>query len=60
MKTYDINLVFTAHANLTIEAESQEEAIRLAWDQINKNADMSNPDGTWELGYADELEETIR
>jgi hypothetical protein len=55
MKTYDINLVFTAHTNLTIEANSQKEAIELAWIEIEKNADLSNPDGVWELGYADEM-----
>ena len=55
MKSYQVNLVFTAHANLTIEANSQEQAIQLAWNEIEKNADFSNPEGVWELGYADEI-----
>jgi hypothetical protein len=55
MKTYDVNMVFTAHANLMIEANSQKEAIELAWQQVERDASFSNPEGIWELGYADEM-----
>ena len=59
MKTFERNLVFTAQAHLTIEASSQDEAIQKAWNQVQLNADLSNPDGVWELGYVDEIEKSV-
>jgi hypothetical protein len=47
MKTYYIELKRTSYVNLTIEAESEDEAENLAWKEIDKN--YYRDDGSWEL-----------
>lgn len=47
MKTYHIELKRTSYVNLTIEAESEDEAENLAWKEIDKN--YYRDDGSWEL-----------
>ena len=46
MKTYQIELKRTSYVNLTVEAESVEEAEELAWDELES-------DGSYGLNYAD-------
>jgi len=46
MKTYQIELKRTSYVNLTVEAESVEEAEQLAWDELES-------DGSYGLNYAD-------
>ncbi len=46
MKTYQIELKRTSYVNLTVEAESVEEAEQLAWDELQS-------DGSYGLTYAD-------
>lgn len=47
MKTYHVELKRTSYVNLTIEAESEDEAKNLAWKEIDKN--YYRDDGSWEL-----------
>lgn len=47
MKTYQIELKRTSYVNITVEAESEEEAEQLAWKQIDK--DYYREDGSWEI-----------
>lgn len=47
MKTYHVELKRTSYVNLTIEAESEDEAEDLAWKEIDKN--YYRDDGSWEL-----------
>lgn len=47
MKTYHIELKRTSYVNLTIEAESEDEAENLAWREIDLN--FYRDDGSWEL-----------
>ena len=46
MKTYQIELNRTSYVNITVEAESVEEAEQLAWDELQS-------DGSYGLTYAD-------
>ena len=46
MKTYQIELKRTSYVNITVEAESVEEAEELAWDKLRS-------DGSYGLTYAD-------
>ena len=46
MKTYQIELKRTSYVNITVEAESVEEAEQLAWDELQS-------DGSYGLTYAD-------
>lgn len=47
MKTYHVELKRTSYVNLTIEAESEDEAENLAWKEIDQN--YYRDDGSWEL-----------
>jgi hypothetical protein len=54
MKTYEIELRRTSFITLTIEAEDQDAAETLAWEQIKE--DHCIDDADWEIGFVDELE----
>lgn len=47
MKTYHVELKRTSYVNLTIEAESEDEAENLAWKEIDQN--YYREDGSWEM-----------
>lgn len=47
MKTYHVELKRTSYVNLTIEAESEDEAENLAWKEIDQL--YYRDDGSWEL-----------
>jgi hypothetical protein len=47
MKTYQIELKRVSYVNLTIEAESQDEAEALAWKGIEQ--DYYRDDGLWDI-----------
>jgi len=48
MKTYQIELKRTSYVNLTIEAENEDEAKDLAWDDLlNGEGDVDN--GEWAI-----------
>ena len=53
MKTYEIELRRTSFVTLTIEAEDQDTAEALAWEQIQR--DYYRDDGDWEIGFVDEV-----
>lgn len=46
MKTYHVELKRTSYVNISIEAESPEEAEQLAWDELQS-------DGSYGMKYAD-------
>ena len=46
MKTYQVELKRTSYVNITVEADSVEEAEELAWDELQS-------DGSYGLTYAD-------
>ena len=54
MKTYQIELKRTSYVNLTIEADTQDEAERLAWLQMER--DYYRDDGNWDIETIEEEE----
>jgi hypothetical protein len=52
MKTYQIELKRTSYVNLTIEADTKDEAERLAWLQMER--DYYRDDGNWEIETIEE------
>jgi len=52
MKTYQIELKRTTYVNLTIEAESEDEAEELAWKDVDQN--YYRDDGSWEIESVEE------
>jgi hypothetical protein len=55
MKTYQIELKRVSYVNLTIEADSQDEAEILVWKK--QAQDYYRDDGSWEIEFIEELEE---
>jgi hypothetical protein len=49
MKTYQIELKRTCYVNLTIEADSQDEAEALAWQELASDGSYGESDSNWEL-----------
>jgi hypothetical protein len=54
MKTYNVELRHLAYVNLTIEADSPEQAEALAWAQV-ESGEVGDPDGDWTLSDMYEL-----
>lgn len=54
MKIFQIEFKRTSYINLEIEAESQEEAEALAWEDIKE--DYYKEDGDWEIESIEEYE----
>ncbi len=54
MKVFQIEFKRTSYINLEIEAESQEEAEALAWEDIKE--DYYKEDGDWEIESIEEYE----
>lgn len=54
MKTFQIEFKRTSYINLEIEAESQEEAEALAWEDIKE--DYYKEDGDWEIESIEEYD----
>ena len=56
MKTYQIELKRTSYVNLTIEAQSQEDAEAQAWAEIESGESYGiSDDADWNLNYIEEL-----
>jgi hypothetical protein len=49
MKTYQIELKRTSYVNLTIEAESEDEAEELAWAELASDGSYGDRDADWDL-----------
>ena len=57
MKTYQVEIRYTAYANYTIEAESPEDAEVQAWADVNSDPDHVMSLGEWECLEVDEVTE---
>jgi hypothetical protein len=55
MNTYKINFVNTASLNMTIEAETEEQATELAWKKFGA-MNVRDPYLYWDIGYINELQ----
>lgn len=49
MKSYQIELKRVSYVNMDIEAESQEEAEKLAWVTFESRGTYGEGDAVWEL-----------
>jgi hypothetical protein len=56
MKTYQIELKRVSYVNLTIEADSQDEAETLAWRELASDGSYGDSDANWAIESV-ELEE---
>jgi hypothetical protein len=54
MKTYQIELKRTAYVNLTIEAESQDEAEALAWQELASDGSYGTESADWDIESIEE------
>jgi|GEM_PF-3126160 len=52
MKTFEISLAYTSFTTFTIEAETQERAEELAFEE----AAASKPYGSWDIDSVEEIE----
>ncbi len=58
MKTYQIELKRVSYVNLTIEADSQDEAEALAWAEIESGESYGiSDDADWNLNHIEELKD---
>lgn len=55
MKTYEVELRYTAYTTITIEANSQEEAEAIAWQELATDGSYRSDYGDWQL---ESIEET--
>ena len=49
MKTYQIELKRTSYVNLTIEAESEDEAEAFAWQELASDGSYGTESADWEV-----------
>lgn len=49
MKYYQVELKRVSYVNINIEAESQEEAEALAWNELASDGSYGEGDASWEL-----------
>ena len=49
MKNYQVELKRTSYVNMNIEADSLEEAEKLAWDELAADGSWGEGDAHWEL-----------
>jgi hypothetical protein len=54
MKTYQIELKRTSYVTLTIEAESEDQAETIAWDEIASDGSYGDRDAHWDIESIEE------
>ena len=55
MKTYQVELVRSSYEIVTVEAETEEEAERLAWIEIERGNTWGGGDAAWEISDIEEV-----
>lgn len=56
MKTYTVEIRYTAFANYTIEAKNKKDAEAQAWAEVIADSDHATSYGDWELMSIEEGE----
>jgi hypothetical protein len=60
MKTFVVELKRTSYVNLTIEADSQDEAEALAWAEIESGESYGiTDDADWNFNHIEELKDEL-
>lgn len=49
MKSYQVELKRVSYVNMYVEAQSQEEAEALAWEELDSDKSWGAGDASWEL-----------
>ena len=56
MKTYAVEIRYTAFSNYIIEAKDEKDAEDQAWAEVNADLDYASNYGDWELMSIEERE----
>ncbi len=60
MKTFEIELKRTSYVTMTIEAETQDEAEALAWNEVSQDGSYgTGNDADWNLNHIEELTDDL-
>jgi hypothetical protein len=54
MKTYEVELKRTSYINMYVEAQSQDEAEQLAWDELASDGSWGEGNASWDLESIEE------
>ena len=54
MKTYEVELKRTSYVNILVEAQSQDEAEQLAWDELASDGSWGENNASWDLESIEE------
>lgn len=55
MKSYQVELKRVSYVNMYVEAQSQEEAEALAWEELDSDKSWGLGDASWELESIEEV-----
>ena len=55
MKSYQVELKRVSYVNMYVEAQSQDEAEQLAWDELNSDKSWGEGNASWELESIEEV-----
>ena len=56
MKRYQVELKHVSYVNMYVEAQSQDEAEQLAWDELASDGSWGLNDASWELENIEEVQ----
>ena len=56
MKSYQVELKRVSYVNMYVEAQSQDEAEQLAWDELAPDKSWGEGNASWELENIEEVQ----
>ena len=56
MKTYEVEVKYTSYTTITVEAENEDEAEKLAWRELELDGGERSNYGVWTLESIEEME----
>jgi hypothetical protein len=56
MKTYNVELQRTSYITVTVEAENKDDAIALAWQELERDH-VNIEDASWDIESIEEVEQ---
>lgn len=58
MKTYEVEVKYTSYTVITVEAENEDEAEKLAWRELELDGGERSNYGDWTLESIEEMKPT--
>jgi hypothetical protein len=55
MKSYQVELKRVSYVNMYVEAQSQDEAEQLAWDELASDKSWGEGNASWDLESIEEV-----